>query len=83
MYDIKGEGRIGRRDLYAVLKRMVGDNIHDEQLWQLVDKIILDSKRDREPTEAELQYVTRDDFEWAMRNADLKQRLSVRIPSAV
>jgi Ca2+-binding EF-hand superfamily protein len=36
MYDVRGEGKITRRDLHAVLKRMVGDNIHDDQLWQLV-----------------------------------------------
>jgi len=79
MYDVRGEGKIPRRDLHAVLKRMVGDNIHDDQLWQLVDKVIFDSKRGREVSDEELEYVTREDFDWVGARLSVSRLLILRL----
>lgn len=46
VYDIDRDGYISNGELYIVLKMMVGKNLEDEQLQQLVDKTILDADQD-------------------------------------
>ncbi len=41
IYDIDGDGFISNGELFKVLKMMVGDNLNDTQLQQLVDKTII------------------------------------------
>ena len=41
VYDIDKDGFISNGELFAVLKKMVGENLHDTQLQQIVDKTIM------------------------------------------
>lgn len=48
MYDIDGDGFISNGELFQVLKMMVGDNLNDVQLQQIVDKTILEGDEDKD-----------------------------------
>ena len=41
IYDMDGDGYISNGELFQVLKMMVGSNLKDTQLQQIVDKTIL------------------------------------------
>lgn len=41
IYDIDNDGYISNGELFQVLKMMVGSNLKDAQLQQIVDKTIL------------------------------------------
>lgn len=81
LYDGDGNDKIERSELFAVVKRMVGTHIGDEQLWLLVDKVILDSKpagAKKLVDPAELQFITRADFERVMADAKLEEKLAIK-----
>eukprot|EP01130_Rhizamoeba_saxonica_P014762 TRINITY_DN647_c0_g1_i2.p2 TRINITY_DN647_c0_g1~~TRINITY_DN647_c0_g1_i2.p2 ORF type:complete len:133 (+),score=36.63 TRINITY_DN647_c0_g1_i2:385-783(+) len=42
VYDIDGDGFISNGELFHVLSMMVGNNLNDVQLQQIVDKTIID-----------------------------------------
>jgi len=46
IYDIDGDGLICNSELYKVLKMMVGSNLKEDQLQQIVDKTILQLDKD-------------------------------------
>jgi serine/threonine-protein phosphatase 2B regulatory subunit len=46
VYDVNRDGFISNGDLFAVMKMMVGDNLTDEQLQQLVDRQIRNADKD-------------------------------------
>ncbi|CAK7894483.1 calcineurin subunit B [[Candida] anglica] len=46
IYDIDRDGYIGNGELFIVLKMMVGKNLADEQLQQIVDKTIMEADKD-------------------------------------
>lgn len=46
VYDIDKDGFISNGELFAVLKKMVGENLHDTQLQQIVDKTIMIHDKD-------------------------------------
>ena len=46
IYDIDKDGYIGNGELFQVLKTMVGNNLTDKQLQQIVDKTILYADKD-------------------------------------
>merc|ERR1719350_1811041 len=46
IYDMDGDGVISNGELYSVLKMMVGSNLKDEQLQQIVDKTVLTLDKD-------------------------------------
>ncbi len=46
MYDIDRDGFISNGELYLVLKMMVGNNLKDQQLQQIVDKTIMEADKD-------------------------------------
>ena len=48
IYDIDGDGFISNGELFKVLKMMVGDNLNERQLQQLVDKTMLKADTDRD-----------------------------------
>ena len=43
-----GDGFISNGELFQVLKMMVGDNLNEVQLQQIVDKTILEADLDRD-----------------------------------
>lgn len=46
VYDIDRDGYIGNGELFIVLKMMVGSNLKDQQLQQIVDKTIMEADLD-------------------------------------
>ena len=46
IYDINGDGFISNWELFTVLKMMVGNNLNDVQLQQLVDRTIIKADKD-------------------------------------
>ena len=46
IYDIDKDGFIGNGELFQVLKTMVGNNLTEKQLQQIVDKTILYADKD-------------------------------------
>lgn len=46
IYDMDGDGFISNGELYKVLKMMVGNNLKDIQIQQIVDKTILYADKD-------------------------------------
>jgi len=48
IYDVDGDDYISNSDLFQVLKAMVGNNLNDTQLQQLVDRTIRQGDKDRD-----------------------------------
>ncbi|KAI3385891.1 hypothetical protein SNEBB_006300 [Seison nebaliae] len=48
IYDIDNDGYIGNGELFQVLKTMVGNNLEEEQLQQIVDKTIWYADTDKD-----------------------------------
>jgi serine/threonine-protein phosphatase 2B regulatory subunit len=46
VYDIDRDGLISNGELFLVLKMMVGSNLRDNQLQQIVDKTIMQADKD-------------------------------------
>ncbi|PRT52966.1 Calcineurin subunit B [Wickerhamiella sorbophila] len=46
VYDIDGDGKLSNGELFIVLKAMVGNNLQEAQLQQIVDKTILEADED-------------------------------------
>ncbi|EGS17445.1 putative calcineurin protein [Thermochaetoides thermophila DSM 1495] len=46
VYDIDRDGYISNGELFIVLKMMVGNNLKDQQLQQIVDKTIMEADQD-------------------------------------
>ncbi len=46
VYDMDRDGYISNGELFAVLKMMVGSNLKDAQLQQIVDKTIINADKD-------------------------------------
>lgn len=46
VYDMDRDGYISNGELFLVLKMMVGNNLKDGQLQQIVDKTIMEADRD-------------------------------------
>jgi len=46
VYDIDRDGYISNGELFLVLKMMVGSNLKDQQLQQIVDKTIMEADKD-------------------------------------
>lgn len=48
VYDIDRDGYISNGELFIVLKMMVGNNLKDIQLQQIVDKTIMEADKDQD-----------------------------------
>ncbi|KAI3404731.2 hypothetical protein KGF56_002434 [Candida oxycetoniae] len=46
IYDIDRDGYIGNGELFIVMKMMVGKNLQDEELQQIVDKTMMEADKD-------------------------------------
>ena len=46
VYDMDRDGFISNGELFLVLKMMVGNNLRDQQLQQIVDKTIMEADLD-------------------------------------
>jgi len=48
VYDVDRDGYISNGELFIVLKMMVGTNLKNDQLQQIVDKTIMEADKDRD-----------------------------------
>ena len=48
VYDIDGDGFITNEELYKVLKMMVGENLKDKQLVEIVNRTMLYADKDED-----------------------------------
>ncbi|CAG8443858.1 9018_t:CDS:2 [Acaulospora colombiana] len=48
VYDMDRDGYISNGELFIVLKMMVGNNLKDNQLQQIVDKTIMEADKDKD-----------------------------------
>ena len=71
VYDMDRDGYISNGELFLVLKMMVGTNLKDHQLQQIVDKTILESDSSKS---GKLSF---DDFKSIVERTDLAKQMSV------
>jgi len=72
VYDIDGDGFISNGELFQVLKMMVGSNLTDVQLQQIVDKTILEGDDDKD---GKISY---DEFKKMITNIDeIEEKMTV------
>ena len=72
VYDIDCDGFISNQELFQVLKMMVGTNLTDVQLQQIVDKTILEADSDRDGK------ISFDEFSKVLANTDLNSKMTIR-----
>eukprot|EP00761_Pharyngomonas_kirbyi_P013531 gb/GECH01013560.1/.p1 GENE.gb/GECH01013560.1/~~gb/GECH01013560.1/.p1 ORF type:complete len:178 (+),score=46.99 gb/GECH01013560.1/:1-534(+) len=72
IYDIDGDGFISNGELFQVLKMMVGNNLSDVQLQQIVDKTILEADEDKDGK------ISFDEFSKVLANTDLENKMTIR-----
>ncbi|KAG5505825.1 hypothetical protein JKF63_05161 [Porcisia hertigi] len=71
MYDIDSDGRISNKDLFQTLSIMVGANLSQMQLQQIVDKTFIEADLDRDG------YITFEEFKALVENSDFGDRLNL------
>ncbi|CAD7945492.1 unnamed protein product [Amoebophrya sp. A120] len=73
IYDVNKDGFISNGDLFQVMKMMVGDNLTQEQLQQLVDRQMVQADKDYD---GKLSY---EEFKAAVKNIGIAEQLSLKI----
>ncbi len=75
IYDINNDGFISNGELFTVLKMMVGNNLNDVQLQQLVDRTIIKADTDFDGK------ISFDEFKNVSINLQITSLLSRALPS--
>mmetsp|Transcript_5153 Transcript_5153/g.4407 ORF Transcript_5153/g.4407 Transcript_5153/m.4407 type:complete len:105 (+) Transcript_5153:135-449(+) len=73
VYDVNKDGYISNGDLFQVMKMMVGDNLTDEQLQQLVDRTMRDTDKDMDGL------LCFEEFKAAVENIKVAEQLAVDV----
>eukprot|EP00823_Brevimastigomonas_motovehiculus_P002540 TRINITY_DN1547_c0_g3_i1.p1 TRINITY_DN1547_c0_g3~~TRINITY_DN1547_c0_g3_i1.p1 ORF type:complete len:211 (-),score=25.60 TRINITY_DN1547_c0_g3_i1:209-841(-) len=73
VYDTDNDGYISNADLFFVLKAMVGANLNDVQLQQLVDRTILQGDKDKD---GKLSY---NEFLDMAKDSDLNDKMKIAL----
>jgi len=71
VYDIDRDGFISNGELFIVLKMMVGSNLKDMQLQQIVDKTIMEADKDRDGK------ISFDEFTKMVENTDVSMSMTL------
>ena len=71
IYDINGDGYISNGELFTVLKMMVGNNLNDVQLQQLVDRTIIKAYNDHD------WKISFDEFTEMVKDLDVIDKLTI------
>lgn len=71
VYDIDRDGYISNGELYIVLKMMVGSNLKDQQLQQIVDKTIMEADLDRDGK------ISFEEFAKMVENTDVSMSMTL------
>ncbi|KAH0566319.1 Calcineurin subunit B [Trichoglossum hirsutum] len=71
VYDIDRDGYISNGELFIVLKMMVGSNLKDQQLQQIVDKTIMEADQDNDGK------ISFDEFKKMVENTDVSMSMTL------
>lgn len=71
MYDVDNDNFISNSDLFHILKAMVGNNLNDVQLQELVDRTLIKGDKDRD---GKLNY---EEFCSMISDSDIGDRLTL------
>ena len=71
VYDIDRDGYISNGELFIVLKMMVGSNLKDVQLQQIVDKTIMEADKDRDGK------ISFEEFKDMVENTDVSMSMTL------
>lgn len=72
VYDFNEDGYISNGDLYKVLKLMVGNNLNDVQLQQIVDRTIVKADLDNDGK------INFEEFERMVKELDIASKLTLK-----
>jgi serine/threonine-protein phosphatase 2B regulatory subunit len=72
VYDLDGDGFITNYELFTVLKMMVGNNLSDVQLQQIVDKTIAEADEDKDGR------ISFTEFAKVLSHNDLDSKMTIR-----
>ncbi|KAL2889509.1 calcineurin regulatory subunit B [Ceratocystis lukuohia] len=72
VYDIDRDGFISNGELFIVLKMMVGDNLKDQQLQQIVDKTIMEADLDGDGR------ISFEEFTKMVENTDVSMSMTLQ-----
>ncbi|ORZ14019.1 calcineurin subunit B [Absidia repens] len=71
VYDMDRDGFISNGELFLVLKMMVGNNLKDNQLQQIVDKTIMEADKDMDGK------ISFDEFLAMVENTDVANKMTL------
>jgi serine/threonine-protein phosphatase 2B regulatory subunit len=71
VYDIDRDGYISNGELFIVLKMMVGNNLKDQQLQQIVDKTIMEADQDKDGK------ISFEEFKKMVENTDVSNSMTL------
>lgn len=71
VYDIDRDGYISNGELFIVLKMMVGSNLKDQQLQQIVDKTIMEADLDKDGK------ISFEEFTKVVENMDISMSMTL------
>lgn len=71
VYDINKDGMISNGELFTVMKMMVGNNLNDIQLQQLVDRTIIQADKDGDGM------ISFEEFKAMISNMDVGKKLKL------
>ncbi|KDQ65045.1 hypothetical protein JAAARDRAFT_28705 [Jaapia argillacea MUCL 33604] len=71
VYDMDRDGYISNGELFLVLKMMVGNNLKDQQLQQIVDKTIMEADKDGD---GKLSF---EEFALMVSNTDIVKQMTL------
>ncbi|GAA93825.1 uncharacterized protein L969DRAFT_101264 [Mixia osmundae IAM 14324] len=71
VYDMDRDGFISNGELFLVLKMMVGNNLKDQHLQQIVDKTILEADLDGDGK------ISFDEFQKMVANTDIAKQMTL------
>jgi Ca2+-binding EF-hand superfamily protein len=74
IYDVDGDGFINEIDLFTIIQSMLGSNVSDEQIRNIVQKTIADA--DVLDSDGSISFA---EFKRSMFNADLENILSIEL----
>ncbi|KAI9003372.1 putative calcineurin protein [Hyaloraphidium curvatum] len=71
VYDMDRDGFISNGELFLVLKMMVGNNLRDQQLQQIVDKTIMEADQDEDGK------ISFEEFMRVVEDSNIAQTMSI------
>eukprot|EP01057_Protomagalhaensia_wolfi_P000898 Protomagalhaensia_wolfi_Nauph_80__897@NODE_1517_length_1492_cov_120_861666_g1176_i0_p2_GENE_NODE_1517_length_1492_cov_120_861666_g1176_i0NODE_1517_length_1492_cov_120_861666_g1176_i0_p2_ORF_typecomplete_len178_score34_69EFhand_7/PF13499_6/0_0023EFhand_7/PF13499_6/3_3e10EFhand_7/PF13499_6/8e16EFhand_1/PF00036_32/0_0083EFhand_1/PF00036_32/1_3e05EFhand_1/PF00036_32/6_3e07EFhand_1/PF00036_32/1_1e07EFhand_8/PF13833_6/0_00035EFhand_8/PF13833_6/5e05EFhand_8/PF13833_6/0_12EFhand_8/PF13833_6/4_3e07EFhand len=73
IYDVNKDGYISNGELFTVMKMMVGNNLNDNQLQQLVDRTILQADKDGDGM------ISFSEFQEVVAHVDIAEKLKIDV----